>query len=139
MSPLSPEISAKIGILQALDDAIAYRSDLLDVACRNCSLSPSRCTDHSWDLRLLEDYQERYLETFYDAVNDMDPADIARIGQPGNGRPPPSDMLALAIVAHLRRIAADGPVMTRLDGRPVVIELHGRNVTERPLTAKRRQ
>lgn len=133
MQLLDREIAAKLGTLQSLDDAIAYRSSQLDLPCPDCG-PEQKCTEHAQDIRLLEDYQDRYLAAFQDALADMHPADIAKVLQPGDDMPPPSDMLAMAITAHLRHIAADGPVTTMLDGRPVVIELDGTRIIEHPLT-----
>lgn len=134
MLQLDPEISAKLGTLQSLDDAMAYRSSRLDLPCRDCRPG-QKCTDHAGDVRLLETYQERYIEAFRDAVAGMDPADMAKVLQPGDDMPPPSDIMALSMAAHLRNLAADGPVMTKLDGRPVIIEVDGTNIIERPVSS----
>ena len=138
MPLLDPEITAKLGTLQSLDDAIAYRSSRLDMPCPDCTrqrLSGQRCTEHTCDIGLLEDYQERYLQEFHEAVTGMDPADLDKVLTPGDDRPAPSDLLALSITAHLRKLAADRPVLTRLTGRPAVIEMQGHRIIEHPLTS----
>lgn len=38
----------------------------------------------------------------------------------------------MAMAAQLRKVAADGPVRTMLDGRLVAIELHGHKIIEHP-------
>jgi hypothetical protein len=133
MHLLDREIAAKLGTLQSLDDAIAYRSSRLDLPCPDCT-TQQKCTDHSYDAGLLENYQERYVKAFQDAVTDMDANDIARILQPGEGVPPLGDILAIAMAAQLRKLAADGPVMTNFDDRPVVFEVDGPDLIATPMT-----
>jgi hypothetical protein len=63
----------------------------------------------------------------------MDPDDIEQIMQPDDGTPPTVGVLSAAVLRRLRELAADGPVMTQLDGRSVMIELDGQAVVEHPL------
>lgn len=53
--------------------------------------------------------------------------------QPGDGTPPIVGVLSAALLARLRELAADGPVMTQLDGHLAMIELDGQALVEHPL------
>jgi len=133
MQLLDVRISARLGTLQSLDDAIAYRASRLDLPCTDCT-TQQQCAEHAQDTRLLENYQKRYIEVFEEAVADMDPADIARVLEPDDGMPPLSHILALSLAAYLRKLTADGPVRTSLDGRTVVIDRDGPRLIEYPAT-----
>ncbi len=124
MPLLDPHISAKIGMLQSLDDAIAFRVSRLNLPCPDCT-ADRRCTDHACDLDLIAGYRDRYAAAFTDAVADMDADDIGQIMQPGDGTPPTAGLLSAAMLKQLRELAADGPAITQLDGHPVMIELEG--------------
>jgi hypothetical protein len=132
MPLLDPQISAKIGILQSLDDAIAFRLGRLNLPCQDCTAG-QKCIDHACDLDLIAGYRDRYAAAFTDAVADMDPDDIQQIMRPGDGTPSTADLLSAVMLMRLRDLAADGPAITQLDGRPVMIELDGQAVVEHPL------
>jgi hypothetical protein len=132
MPLLTPEISAKIGTLQTLDDAIAFRLNRLSLPCPDCAPG-QRCVEHACDASLVAGYQERYAAAFQDAVADIDPDDIDRIMQHGDAIPPTVGLLSAAIIARLRQLAADGPAVTQLDGCPVVVEPDGTVVVEHPI------
>jgi hypothetical protein len=135
MPLLDPEVSAKIGTLQMLDDAIAYRLSQLNLPCGKCA-PEQRCAEHAHDTRLLDSYQDRYAAAFQDATAGMNPDDIAAIMQPGDDTPALTGALSLAILARLRELASDGPAVTELDGRAVVIELDGPIIIEHPLPSR---
>ena len=130
---LDPEMSAKISTLQSLDDAITYRLGQLTQSCQDCR-PDARCPEHGHDERLLADYQDRYAAAFRDVLADLPPDDIALIMQPGGGAPSTAAALSVAVMARLRALAADGPVIIELDGRTVAIELDGPVIVEHPLT-----
>jgi hypothetical protein len=132
MPELDLEVSAKIGTLQMLDDAIAYRLGQLNLPCQDCT-SDQRCAEHTHDALLLDNYQDRYAAAFRDALAGMPPDDIAMILQPGNDTPPTVGALGVAVLTRLRELAAEGPTVTELEGRTVVIELDGPVVVEHPL------
>ena len=58
---LNPQISDKIGILQSLDDAIAFRLNRLNLPCQDCTAG-RKCIDHAYDVDLMARYQDRYAE-----------------------------------------------------------------------------
>jgi hypothetical protein len=132
MPLLAPEVSAKIGTLQMLDDAIAHRLSQLSLPCGECAPG-QRCAEHAHDALLLDNYKDRYAAAFQDATAGMNPDDIATIMQSGDDTPPIAGALSLAILAQLRELASDGPAVTELDGRAVVIELDGPVIIEHPL------
>jgi hypothetical protein len=134
MPLLDPQVTAKIGTLQSLDDAIAFRLSRLNLPCPDCT-ADQKCIDHACDLDLIAGYQDRYAAACRDALADMDPDEIEQIMRPGDGTPPIVGVLSAAVLARLRELAADGPVMTQLDGHPVMIELDGQAVVEHPLAA----
>ena len=65
----------------------------------------------------------------------MDPGEVDRAMQQGDGTPPTVIALSMAIMARLRELTADGPVVTQLDGCPVILELDGPVLIEHPLAA----
>ena len=134
MPLLDPQMSAKIGTLQSLDDAIVYRLDRLNVPCENCR-PDGRCAEHDQDEHLIAAYRDRYAAAYRDALDGLDPADIALFIEHGDATPPSVAVLSIAVLTRLRELAAAGPIMTELDGRPVVIELDGPVIVEHPLTA----
>ena len=87
MPLLDPQVTAKIGTLQSLDDAIAFRLSRLNLPCPDCT-ADQKCIDHACDLDLIAGYQDRYAAACRDALADMDPDDIEQIMQPGDGTPP---------------------------------------------------
>lgn len=134
MSLLAPEITMKLAAVHSLGDAIEWRSDRLDEPCPDCTTG-QKCTDHAWDVRLLEFYQDLFMTAFDDAVSGLDTSDIARVLQPGDDLPPPSRVLVQAITGHLSRLSLGDPVViTTLDGHPVAIDLDVHNATVRPLS-----
>jgi hypothetical protein len=120
--------------LAVLDDAIAFRQGRLNLPCPDCT-ADQKCIDHACDLDLIAGYQDRYPAACRDALADMHPDDIEQIMRPGDGTPPIVGVLGAAVLTQLRELAADGPVMTQLDGRLVMIELDGHAIAERPLVA----
>ena len=75
MPLLDPHISAKIGMLQSLDDAIAFRVSRLNLPCPDCT-ADRRCTDHACDLDLIAGYRDRYAAACRDALADIDPGEF---------------------------------------------------------------
>jgi len=132
MPPLDPQVSAKIGTLQSLDDAIAYRLGRLNVPCQSCGPG-GRCPEHASDEHLIANYQDRYAAAFQDAMAGMDPGDIALIMSQDDDTPPTAAAFSIAVLARLREIAADGPVVTDLGDGTVVIEMDGPVIIEHPL------
>lgn len=132
MPLLDPQVSAKLGTLQSFDDAIAYRLDRLSRPCQDCGPG-TRCSDHQNDEHLITSYQDRRAEALQDALAGMDPDDIALIMQPGDDLPPTVAAFSVALMAQLRELAADGPVLVELDDGPVVIELNGSVIIEHPM------
>ena len=132
MPLLDPQVSTQIGALQSLDDAIAYRLDRLNVPCLDCGTA-ARCAEHRQDEHLIASYQDRRAATLRDTLAGMDPADIALIMQPGDDTPPTAAAFGLAVLARLRELTADGPVLVELDGGPVVIERDGPVLLEHPM------
>jgi hypothetical protein len=121
--------------MQMLDDAIAYRLSQLNLPCGECAPG-QRCAEHAHDALLLDSYQDRYAAAFQDATAGMELDDITAIMQPGDGAPLLTGALSLAILAQLRELASDGPAVTELDGRAVVIELDGPVIIEHPLPSE---
>jgi len=115
MPLLDPQLTATIGTLQSLDDAIAYRLNRLNLPCQNCGPG-DRCIEHETDEQLIANYQDRYATAYRDALAGMDPDDIALIMQPGDATPPTVAALSLVLITRLRELAADGPVVIDLDG-----------------------
>jgi hypothetical protein len=132
MSLLDPETSARLLTLQSLDDAMTFRLTRLGSPCDGCT-PDERCIDHAHDEGLIAGYQERHGSVITELFAGMDPAEVDRATQQGDGTPPTVIALSLAISARLRELAADGPFVTEFDGRPVVIELDGPLLVEHPL------
>src|SRR6185437_9292444 len=80
MPLLDPEVSEKIGTLQLMDDAIAFRSGRLQRPCLDCT-SRLRCDEHAFDQHLLETYQARYAAAWAAAFAGMDAGDIGKLMQ----------------------------------------------------------
>lgn len=131
MPLLDPQVSAQIGVLQSLDDAIAYRLDRLSQPCPDCRPA-ARCADHRQDEHLIGRYQARYAAALRDTLAGIDPADVALIMQPG-GTDPTAGALSLVVMARLRELAASGPVLADLDGSPAIYETDGPAIIEHPL------
>ena len=73
-----PAMSIKIGTLQQLDDAMAFRAIRLHMPCLHCTAS-KKCAEHAYDEYLFETYQERYAATWEDAFTGMHPDDIEEL------------------------------------------------------------
>ena len=56
MPLLDPQVTAKIGTLQSLDDAIAFPLGRLNLPCPDCT-ADQKCIDHACDLDLIAGYQ----------------------------------------------------------------------------------
>jgi hypothetical protein len=134
MPLLDPQMSAMIGALQSLDDAIAYRLGRLTRPCPGCGPA-ARCAEHRHDEELLASYQDRYAAAFRDALASLPPGDVALVMQPGGAAPCTAAVLSVAVLARLRALAADGPAVVELDGRTVLIEQDGPVIIEHPLTS----
>lgn len=132
MPQLDPEVSAKMGALQMMDDAITYRLDRLNLSCPDCRPA-GRCPEHAADEHLITGYRDLYTQVLQDVLTGIDPDDVALVMQPGDDTPPTAAALSLVILTRLRELAASGPAVTELDGRRVVIELDGPIVIEHPL------
>lgn len=131
MPLLDPEVSDKLGMLQLLDDATAFRSGRLEQPCPDCR-GRRKCTDHAFDQHLVEAYKARYAAAWAEAFTAMDPGDVGELMQ-ADDMPTTAVMLGAAIAARLREAAASGPVVTELDGQLVVIELDGQDLIEHQL------
>lgn len=132
MTVLDPEMAEKIGMLQVLDDAIAFRLGRLNVPCPACRPG-ARCAEHRRDEELVTSYTDRYAAAFSGALDGMDPADVKVMFRPGDGTPPTVSAVGAALMARLRDLAATGPVILELDGRTVLIEQDGPVLVEHPL------
>jgi len=104
---VDPRVSSKLGILQSLDDAIAFRLNRLESPCDDCTLS-ERCDDHAGDARLVDQYQERHGSVLKEVFAEMDPDDIALVAQPGENLPPTVIALSVAMIGQLRKLASEG-------------------------------
>jgi hypothetical protein len=133
VSLLEAEISARLTTLQMAEDALAYRQQRLSRPCPDCAPG-RRCPDHAHDEGLAGRYQHACDQALSYALEGTDPADVSRVMPPGSDVPPTAGALGVLTLARLRELAADGPVETVLDGRPVMIELDGEgNIVEYPL------
>jgi hypothetical protein len=120
MPVLDPEISALIGTLQSLDDAIAFGLGRLGRPCLDCA-AERRCTVHSYDERLVERYQARYAAAFSGALVRLDPDAIVPVIRPGGVRPATA-LHCTAILTRLQETVADRPAVTEREGQPAVTE-----------------
>jgi hypothetical protein len=105
---MSDDVRAKLGTLQLLDDAIAFRLERLNQPCADCAPG-QHCNDHACDLSLIQNYQDRYAAAWRDAFADMDPEAIEQIMRLGEAIPMTAAMLTVAILTRLREVAADRP------------------------------
>ena len=112
MPVLDPDMSAALGTLQSLDDAIAFRLGRLDQPCPDC-VPQRRCMVHSYDERLVERYQARYAAAFSDALARLQPDAIVQVIRPGVR--PATALLATAVLTRLHEAAADGSVVTEME------------------------
>lgn len=117
MPLLDRKVSAAIGTLQSLDDAIAFRLGRLNQPCQDCA-EDEKCAVHSYDERLVVRYQARYAAAFCDAIAGMDSHKVGQIIERGDGIPQTAAVRSTAILTRVLETAADGPVVTELDGRP---------------------
>lgn len=134
MPLLDPDMAEKIGTLQLLDDAIAFRLGRLNLPCPACE-PDARCAEHGHDGELVTGYMDRYAAAFYEALEGMEPGDIELMMRPGDSIPPTVRAVGAALMSRLRELAATGPVILELDGRTVMIEQEGPVLVEYPLTA----
>lgn len=104
---VDPRVSSKLGILQSLDDAIAFRLSRLASPCDDCTLS-ERCDDHAGDEHLVDQYQERHGSVLREVLEEMDPEDIALVAQPGEDLPPTVIALSVVMIGQLRKLASEG-------------------------------
>lgn len=121
----------KLGMLQSLDDAIAFRFGRLQRPCLDCT-PRHRCTEHAFDQYLFQAYKARYAAACAGALAELDPGGIGQLIQAGR-MPPTAAIVGAAVTARLREAAASGPVVIELDREPVVIELNGQTLAENPL------
>lgn len=133
MPLLDPEVSRKLGKLQLLDDAIAYRLSRLDLPCPCCGPA-GRCDEHGRDEELVTGYVDRYAAVFSDVLAGIDPGEVALMMRPGDSTPPTVGAVGAALMSRLRALAATGPVILELEGGPVLIEQDGPVLVEHPLT-----
>lgn len=131
-----PVVSGKLGTLQSLDDAIAFRSGRLARPCLDCT-GWHKCTEHAFDQYLLEAYKARYTAARADALAELDPDVICKLTQAGD-MPPAAAIVRAAVTARLRE-AAVGPVVIELDREPVVIELYGQALAEHSLPPAKKE
>jgi hypothetical protein len=134
MPLLDRKVSAAIGMLQSLDDAIAFRFCRLDQPCQECA-DDQKCMVHAYDERLIERCQARYAAAFCDAIAGMDPYEVGQILRRGDGIPPTAALLRTAVLTRALEAAADGPVVADLDAGSVLIERDGGVVAKHPPSA----
>jgi hypothetical protein len=123
-------MSGKLGMLQSLDDAIAFRFGRLQRPCLDCT-GRHRCTEHAFDQYLLQGYKTRYAAACTGALAELDPDSIDQFTQ-ADGMPPTAAIVSAAVTARLREAVASGPVRIELGCEPVVIELYGQAPSEHP-------
>jgi hypothetical protein len=102
-----PRGNSKLGILQSLDDAIAYRLGKLEGPCGACSAG-GRCHVHANDDDLIESYREMHAGAFRELVQKMSPDEVAVIMQPGDARPLTGIGVAMELLAGMRKGDAGG-------------------------------
>ena len=133
MSLLEAETSSRLTTLQMAEDALAYRRQQLSLPCPDCAPG-RRCIDHVHDEGLADRYQCICEQALTYALEGTDPADLARIMGPGSDIPPTAAALSILTITRLRKLAADGPTETVIEGRRVIIELDDEgNIAEYPL------
>ena len=132
---LDPATAAALHHMQCLDDAAAHRTSRLTGPCPDCG--PARCADHAADERLVAAYLNRHAVILREFLARADPADVRTVMTGSEETPPTALAFAIAMAARLRELAAEGPVVTTLDGGPVVIELDGGRLLEHPLAPGR--
>jgi hypothetical protein len=129
--PAGPGVLAGLAIMQALDDAIAFRRARLDVTCAGCAPAQP-CPDHAADARLIASYQQRHHAAYLQACAalSLDPA-----GAAGDGDTQALTAWAVgaALAARLRERAAAGPVLEDLGDGPAVYVLVGDDLVEYPV------
>lgn len=137
MPVLDPEITALIGTLQSLDDAIAFRLGRLARPCLDCA-AERRCTAHSYDERLAERYQARYAAAFTGALARLDPDAIVPVMRPGGVRPTTA-LLSTAIITRLQETGADRQAVTEPVGQPAVTKSDGQETRRTIYSTYRRR
>jgi hypothetical protein len=135
-SPAGPEVLAGLAIMQALDDAIAFRRARLDAPCAACA--PVRpCPDHAADARLIASCQQRHRTAYLQACAalSLDPAGAAAAARDGDTQALTAWAVGASLMARLRERAAAGPVLEDLGDGPAVYVLVGDDLVEYPVAA----
>jgi hypothetical protein len=133
-SPAGPEVSAGLAIMQALDDAIAFRRARLGAPCPGCGPA-GPCPDHAADARLVTSYQQRHRAAYLRAcaVLSLDPAAAVAAAGDGDTQTLTAWAVGAALVSRLRKRAAAGPVLEDLGDGPAVYVLAGDDLVEYPV------
>jgi hypothetical protein len=132
MSLVDPETQARLGRLQSLDDAIAFRLLRLEPPCADCA-HEGRCVDHGSDADLIAVYRHEHGEVLSQVLTGLDPDEVDHAMRESDGTPPTVLVLSLILAARLREMTADGPVLARSQDGPVVLELEDGAIIEHPL------
>jgi class 3 adenylate cyclase len=132
--PAEPEVLAGLAIMQALDDAIAFRRARLDAPCAGCAPA-CPCPDHAADARLIASYQQRHRAAYLRACAalSLDPAGAAAAAGDGDTQTLTAWAVGASVVARLRERAAAGPVLADLGDGPAVYVLIGDDLVEYPV------
>jgi hypothetical protein len=128
------EVSAGLAIMQALDDAIAFRQDRLSAPCAGCAPA-GPCPDHAADARLVTSYQQRHRAAYLQAcaVLSLDPAAAVAAAGDGDTQTLTAWAVGASLVSRLRERAAAGPVLEDLGDGPAVYVLTGDDLVEYPV------
>jgi hypothetical protein len=121
---LDPGTLAKLGTLQAFDDAIAFRLDRLNSPCEDCT-PDEKCKDHACDVHLIAQYHDKHGSVLREVFAGMDPDKVLRATQDCDGTPSTVIAVSMVMTLKLRELAADGPIVIDLGSGPVIVELDG--------------
>jgi excisionase family DNA binding protein len=130
------ELASRLGDLQCLDDATAWRQSRLDAPCAAC-VPGAACHDHASDAALITRYRERQQAIFDEATAGADPADLAALIGDGTCDGEPLSLVGvavnLAILTRLRHATAAGPAVADIGAGPALITQEGPAIIEYPL------
>jgi len=132
-SPAGPGVPAGLAVMQALDDAIAFRRARLGAPCAGCAPA-GPCPDHAADARLVTSYEQRHYAAFLRACAalGLDPAGAVAAAGDGDTQTLTAWAVGASLVSRLRERAAAGPVLEDLGDGPAVYVLAGDDLVEYP-------
>jgi hypothetical protein len=113
VSLADPGMAGRVAELQALDDAIAFRSGRLGEPCAGCAMA-DQCAGHVRDEELIAGYRRMQAVRFAEVLQGADPVDVALVTGSGDAVPSAEAAVSLVVLAGLRRAAAAGPGVTGL-------------------------